>query len=146
MLAGERSCLPHQTGGANRLNDDDLMYFEISASQHRYTAALMRTIFVGNPKDEWVRAAEACIGAVEAALETIKPGITPHEADTAARAVTQKAGFVLTVRYAHGERTPFLAVYPVMGCTQRPTAAIWPWVPWRRNSGNDFARKSSGPI
>jgi Xaa-Pro dipeptidase len=93
VLAGERSCLPHQTGGANRLADNDLMYFEISASQHRYTAALMRTIFVGQPKDEWVRAAEACIGAVEAALETIKPGATPHEADTAARAVTQKAGF-----------------------------------------------------
>lgn len=93
VLAGERSCLPHQTGGKNRLADNDLMYFEISASQHRYTAALMRTIFVGTPKDEWVRAAEACIGAVEAALETIKPGATPHEADTAARAVTQKAGF-----------------------------------------------------
>jgi len=93
VLAGERSCLPHQTGGANRLADDDLMYFEISASKHRYTAALMRTLFVGTPKDEWVRAAEACIGAVEAALETIKPGVTPHDADEAARAVTQKAGF-----------------------------------------------------
>ena len=93
VLAGERSCLPHQTGGANRLKDDDLMYFEISASKHRYTAALMRTIFIGNPKDEWVRVAEACIGAVEAALETIKPGATPHEADTAARAVPTKLGF-----------------------------------------------------
>ncbi len=93
VLAGDRSCLPHQTGGANKLADDDLMYFEISASKHRYTAALMRTIFVGNPKDEWVRAAEACIGAVEAALETIRPGVTPHDVDVAARAVTQKAGF-----------------------------------------------------
>ena len=35
VLAGERSCLPHQTGGANRLADNDLMYFEISASKHR---------------------------------------------------------------------------------------------------------------
>ena len=93
VLAGERSCLPHQTGGANQLKDDDLMYFEISASKHRYTAALMRTIFVGNPKEEWVRVAEACIEAVDAAMETIKPGATPHDADTAARAVTTKAGF-----------------------------------------------------
>ncbi len=93
VLAGERSCLPHQTGGANTLNHDDLMYFEISASKHRYTAALMRTIFVGNPKEEWVRVAQACIGAVEAAMQTIKPGTTPHEADTAARAVTTEAGF-----------------------------------------------------
>ncbi len=93
ILAGERTCLPHQTGGANRLADNDLMYFEISASKHRYTAALMRTIFIGTPTDEWRRAADAVIGAVAAAMETIKPGATPHEADTAARAVTQAAGF-----------------------------------------------------
>jgi Xaa-Pro dipeptidase len=93
VLAGERSCLPHQTGGANVLGDDDVMYFEISASHKRYTAALMRTIFVGQPKEEWLRAAQACIDAVQAAIETIKPGATPHEADTAARAVTTAAGF-----------------------------------------------------
>ena len=93
VLAGERSCLPHQTGGNNALGADDLMYFEISASKHRYTAALMRTLFVGNPKDEWLRVADACIGSVHAAMDTIKPGATPHDADTAARAVTTKAGF-----------------------------------------------------
>jgi Xaa-Pro dipeptidase len=93
VLAGERSCLPHQTGGDNRLAENDVMYFEISASQRRYAAALMRTIFVGRPKDEWMRAAEACIGAVDAALEFIRPGVTAHEADLAARAVTTKAGF-----------------------------------------------------
>jgi Xaa-Pro dipeptidase len=68
ILAGERSCLPHQTGGANRLAENDVMYFEISA-------------------------AEACIGSVDAALAFIKPGVTAHEADTAARAVTTRAGF-----------------------------------------------------
>jgi Xaa-Pro dipeptidase len=93
VLAGERSCLPHQTGGANLLKSDDLMYFEISASQRRYTAALMRTIFVGKPKDEWRRAAQACIDATSAALEFIKAGVTSHQADSAARAVTTKAGF-----------------------------------------------------
>jgi Xaa-Pro dipeptidase len=93
VLASERSCLPHQTGGRNALGKDDLMYFEISASQRRYTAALMRTVFVGNPKDEWLRAAHACIDATAAALEFIKPGVTSHEADSAARAVTTKAGF-----------------------------------------------------
>jgi Xaa-Pro dipeptidase len=92
VLAGERSCLPHQTGGSNRLRPDDLMYFEISASQRRYTAALMRTIFIGRPRDEWRRAAQACIDAVTAAMETIKPGVTPHDADVAARAVTTEAG------------------------------------------------------
>ncbi len=93
VLAGERSCLPHQTGGANVLRDTDVMYFEVSASKHRYAAALMRTIFLGNPPDEWIRAAKACIESVEAALAFIKPGVTGHEADSVARAVTTKAGF-----------------------------------------------------
>jgi Xaa-Pro dipeptidase len=93
VLAGERSCLPHQTGGNNRLARDDVMYFEISASQRRYAAALMRTIFLGSPKEEWKRAAQACIEALNAALEIIKPGVTPHEADSAARSITTKAGF-----------------------------------------------------
>jgi Xaa-Pro dipeptidase len=93
VLAGERSCLPHQTGGNNRLKRDDVMYFEISASQHRYCAALMRTIFLGSPKTEWIDAARACIDALNVALEVIKPGVTPHEADTAARAITTRAGF-----------------------------------------------------
>jgi Xaa-Pro dipeptidase len=93
VLAGERSCLPHQTGGSNKLARNDLMYFEISASQRRYSAALMRTIFLGSPKDEWRRAAQACIDALNVALDVIKPGVTAHEADSAARAVTTKAGF-----------------------------------------------------
>jgi Xaa-Pro dipeptidase len=93
VLAGPRSCLPHQTGGDNKLQSPDVMYFEISASKRRYAAALMRTIFIGEPKDEWRRAAEACIGAVEAALGFIKAGVTSHDADTAARKVTTKAGF-----------------------------------------------------
>ncbi len=93
VLAGPRSCLPHQTGGANVLGDDDVMYFEISASQRRYAAALMRTIFIGEPKGEWLRVAEACIVSVEAALGFIKAGVTAHEADTVARDVTTRAGF-----------------------------------------------------
>jgi len=93
VLAGERSCLPHQTGGSNALKPTDVMYFEISASTRRYSAALMRTIFLGDPKDEWLRAAQACIDSVQAALDFIRPGVTSHEADTVARAVTTKAGF-----------------------------------------------------
>ncbi len=93
VLASERSCLPHQTGGRNALAENDLMYFEISASQRRYAAALMRTIFLGKPKDEWLRAAQACIDATTAALEFIRPGVTAHEADTVAREVTTRAGF-----------------------------------------------------
>ena len=54
------------------------------------------------PKDEWLRAAQACIDATTAALEFIKPGVTSHEADTAARAVTSKAGFANIIGIVSG--------------------------------------------
>jgi Xaa-Pro dipeptidase len=93
VLVGPQSSLPHQTGGANTLASNDLVYFEVSASQRRYAAALMRTIFLGTPPEEWIRAAHACVEAVDAALAFIRPGVTGHEADSAARVVTTKAGF-----------------------------------------------------
>ena len=93
VLAGDRSCVPHATGGANVLKQDDVMYFEISASYKRYTGALMRTIFLGNPKQEWIDCAKACIAAVDAACEFIKPGVSSGDADTVARSVMKEHGF-----------------------------------------------------
>jgi Xaa-Pro aminopeptidase len=93
VLSGERSSLPHQTARGELVKSRDLVYFEISASKWRYAAALMRTIFIGEPPDRQRRCAEAVIGAVEKALETIRPGVTAEEADRAARAVVEKAGF-----------------------------------------------------
>ena len=93
VLSGNRTSLPHQTARAEIINKDDLVYFEISASKWRYAAALMRTIFVGKPSEQQRRCAEACIGAVDKAMEVIRPGITAEEVDRAARAVVEKAGF-----------------------------------------------------
>ena len=93
VLSGERTSLPHQTARAEIIGNPDLVYFEISVSKWRYAAALMRTIFVGAPSDRQRRCAEACIGAVDAAMAVIRPGISAEEVDRAARSVVEKAGF-----------------------------------------------------
>lgn len=93
ILSGTRTCLPHQTARSEIVGDRDLVYFEISSSKWRYAAALMRTIFIGEPSERQRRCAEACIEAVGAAMEVIRPGITAEDADRAARAVIEKAGF-----------------------------------------------------
>jgi Xaa-Pro dipeptidase len=93
VLSGERTCLPHQTARSEIVGDPDLVYFEISSCKWRYTAALMRTIFIGEPSDQQRRCAEALIGAVEAAMETIRPGAASEDVDRAARSVVEKAGF-----------------------------------------------------
>lgn len=93
VLAGERSCLPHQTGGGNVLRQDDVMFFEISASQHRYCCARMYTIFLGNPAQEMLDCARVLIDAVGEALSFIRPGRTSHECDEHVRNYVRKHGF-----------------------------------------------------
>ena len=93
VLAGERSCLPHQTGGSNVLKQDDVMFFEISASQHRYCCARMYTIFLGNPGQEMLDCARVLIDAVGEALTYIKPGRTAHECDEHVRNFVGRHGY-----------------------------------------------------
>ena len=93
VLAGERSCLPHQTGGSNVLKQDDVMFFEISASQHRYCCARMYTIFLGKPGQEMLDCARVLIDAVGEALTYIKPGRTAHECDEHVRSYVGRHGF-----------------------------------------------------
>jgi len=102
VLSGNRTSLPHQTARSEIIAKEDVVYFEISASKWRYAAALMRTVFVGNPSERQKRCAEACIGAVDRAMEVIRPGITAEEVDRAARSVVERAGFAEYWRHRLG--------------------------------------------
>lgn len=93
ILSGERSCLPHQTARSTVMGERDLMFMELSATKFRYCAALMRTVFTGEPSKVERAVAEACIAAVNTAMATIRPGVTAEEVDIAARAEVEKAGF-----------------------------------------------------
>ena len=93
ILSGPRTCLPHQTARSEIIGARDLVYFEVSCSKSRYAAAIMRTLFIGEPEDRQRRCAEAVIGAVDAAMDTIRPGVTAEQVDHAARSVVERAGF-----------------------------------------------------
>ena len=93
VLSGERSSLPHQTARSEVIKDRDLVYFEISVSKWRYAAALMRTIFIGEPTEKQRRCAEACIEAVNVAMSIIRPGVSADEVNRRAREPVEKAGF-----------------------------------------------------
>jgi Xaa-Pro dipeptidase len=93
ILSGERTCLPHQTARSEIIKDRDIVYFEVSCSKYRYAAAIMRTIFIGEPDSRQQACAEAVIGGLNAALDIIRPGVTCEQVDHAARSVIEKAGF-----------------------------------------------------
>jgi len=94
VLSGERTCLPHGTWRGRTLQPGDHVYFEVSAAKFRYSAAIMRCVAVGEPKDPRVRAmADAVIAGLEAGMAAIRPGVTCEAVDAACRSVIERAGF-----------------------------------------------------
>ena len=90
---GRAPACPTRPRAGETIGERDLVYFEVSCSQWRYAAAIMRTIFIGEPDARQRACAEAVIGAVDRAMEVIRPGVTSEEVDREARAVVEKAGF-----------------------------------------------------
>jgi Xaa-Pro dipeptidase len=65
---------------------------EAGGTHNRYNCMLSRTVIVGSPDPRWTAMAEASRDALEAAKAAIRPGVTSHEVDRAARAVMREAG------------------------------------------------------
>ena len=80
VLSGERTSLSHGTWRGRQVARGDPVYFELSATRNRYSAALMFTAAVGEPRDPRVRGmAEASLAGLQAAKDAIRPGV-PCEA------------------------------------------------------------------
>ena len=70
----------------------DCIWFETSANVRRYGGAIMRTISVGKPSAEIKKVSDVMIGALNAILDSVKPGVTSGEVDRAGRSLVEKAG------------------------------------------------------
>lgn len=92
VVTGPRSALAHATYDGHRIRSGELVYFEVGGSVKRYTGAIMRTVSVGRPTAEVKKMAGVVIRALEAILETIKPGVTSGAVDAAGRSVVEAAG------------------------------------------------------
>src|SRR5918994_1807314 len=58
-----------------------------------YNSDVTRTVHVGEPSPEFVRAYEAVLAANQAAFEAVRPGVPCQEIDRAARSVLTQAGY-----------------------------------------------------
>ena len=70
----------------------DTIWFEGSASIHRYGGPIMRTFAVGPPSPEVRRVMAVMIDALNALLETARPGVAAGKVDRAARSRVEAAG------------------------------------------------------
>ncbi|BCH22316.1 Xaa-Pro aminopeptidase [Mesorhizobium sp. L-8-3] len=93
VSSGPRSGVPHATWRRRRIEHGDAVFLELAASHDRYHAALMRSVWIGEPPAEATRMMDTTLRALEAALAAMRPGIPcarPHEA---AQAVIDAAGY-----------------------------------------------------
>ena len=80
VTSGRRSGILHSTHKRRTIDAGDNVLLEIGACVQRYTAPQMRTLTIGPPSAEVRRAADACIGALNAVLGTLRPGIVARDA------------------------------------------------------------------
>lgn len=93
VVSGERSGLPHGTWEGRELRRGDIVFLEHSGCVKRYSAAMMRNCFLGNPPDVVRRFAEIILEGLGRAIDAIRPGVTSGEVDAACRQTILGAGF-----------------------------------------------------
>lgn len=93
VISGERSGLPHGTWEGRTLGDGDIVFLEFSGCVKRYSAAMMRAAFIGTPPEPVTGRAEAVLAGLQAAIDTIRAGVSSGEVDYACRSTILGYGF-----------------------------------------------------
>lgn len=104
VLAGSKAASPHGKTGDRKLQNGDLVLFDLGVVHKGYCSDITRTLALGEPSAEQKEVYEIVRQAEEAALNAVKPGVTAAELDKTARDVIEKAGYgeYFTHRLGHG--------------------------------------------
>jgi Xaa-Pro dipeptidase len=93
VKSGPRTGLPHVTWSGREIGAGELVHIELSCCVRRYGAAMVRTISVGRPTPEVVRAATASLEGIKSAIGTMAPGVAAAHVDRACRGAVERLGF-----------------------------------------------------
>lgn len=118
LCVGERAIAPHASWTDEPLPTSTTVNLELFGSRHRYQVQLARSISVGKPTPEYQKLSEIAVEAMNASLESVRPGRTCEEvagvfSRTLARHGVEKEariGYSIGVGFppAVGERTASL--------------------------------------
>jgi len=93
FVTGPAAGLGFECARRRPIGRNDVVYMEAGGTHNRYNCMLSRTVIVGRPDPKFMAMAEASREALNAAKAAIRPGVTSHEVDRAARSAMGKAGF-----------------------------------------------------
>lgn len=100
--ASTRTGIPHGTWRRTVLGANDPAFLEMAGCHDRYHAALMRSAWVGQPPSEVKAMNEACLEALQAALDATRPGATCEQVHEACQAVIDRHGFTASFKKRTG--------------------------------------------
>jgi Xaa-Pro aminopeptidase len=92
IASGPRGALPHARASTRAVGKNELVVFDLGAILRGYSSDLTRTVFVGRAPAKIRRWYGAVREAQQAAREVLRPGVSAHEVDAAARQLLQRAG------------------------------------------------------
>ena len=93
MASGPRCGIPHGTWRRRKIQSGDPVFLEMAASHDRYHAALMRSAWIGQPPAVARSMMDCCLQALEAALDSLKPGVTCEDVHNACQKVIDEYGY-----------------------------------------------------
>lgn len=91
VAIGPESAMAHARATNRRPKPGEVVPIMMSASVHRYQCPVERTYTFGAPPKELERSLSTVCDAVEAAIDTIQPGMRSFEADAVVREVYERA-------------------------------------------------------
>ncbi len=93
VTSGPRITVTHSTWEGRRIAKGDPVFYELSATKHRYSSVIMFTASDGEPGDLVRRISDASLRALDAGMKALKPGVPCEDVDRAVHGEFVKAGF-----------------------------------------------------
>ena len=101
-VAGENGSKPHGVPGERKLRKGDLLTLDFGAVADGYHSDMTRTVAIGKPGEEQQKIYSIVLGAQQAALDRLAPGVPCKDIDAAARDWIKAAGYGEHFRHGTG--------------------------------------------
>lgn len=134
VASGPNSARPHATPSERKFQDGDFVTLDLGGRLDGYCSDITRTFVVGKASDRHREIYEAVLGAEQAAIAAIRPGMTGKEVDAVARGFLEDRG--LAQYFGHGLGHGLgLQVHDPGGLSGRSTDVIEPGQVWTIEPG-----------
>lgn len=91
--SGPNAALPHARPSTRTIGAGEPVVIDIGAKCGGYSSDMTRTFCAGRPGDKLIKVYDTALRAQQAAINSIKAGMTGEQADSLARTIIKQAGY-----------------------------------------------------